>query len=659
MGASKPRRWPGRVAVAVPALLLVLSVVAAIWGFAVIHSTFGNATFLQQINATMVMFAGGYLALDQPHDPIPPPGLAIPAVMAFGVTIAAAGTVVVTLSSKARNVVRALTARPHLIVVGSGATAAAIIRSCQEKGVKALLITESRDSDAARACLHLIPVVTTGSLAESGSFGVSRRVLKRGANVVIATDSDAGNLELRRHVTRAVGSAVGGRRSVVAVVNDAALVEAMRPKRIRELVDVDVTCPAENIAEHVCLLVDAAATGPAAIARIPKPQPDTEWSDPESEFWPTDSLVDRIVVSIVAGGPDNDIADTIHLWLVRQAWGRKFLFGDEEPGSGRRNPVIPIAVNDTPTARDLVIKVYCGGAGSAVVQSLLADRLDLGIRPADLTIVVADEQLVTTAADTFDQIDVQSGWAWLTAKAPLARTCRGRSTFLVVDPSRVGLDANLVADDVRLQWARVFDQTYRFMFAGDYAIDGWLPGAPLGSGTAAAEATAIAAIPANERTPDAIARERRKARKQISDRHSSEAAVQNMIRYLQIKGWAVIRYDGDQAPPEPLISDDDVGAIAEMEHESWRKRGWWDTSPERGILWRRNKYRNCAYYSNKKLGEFSWDRLVEKAESDDPPTANEFTRTVKYNKRIVTETYPAIAARFGYRLVYAPEDEQR
>ena len=651
MNARRPRRWPGRVAATAPVVLLIAAAVAATWGFVVVHNTFGDASLAQQIYSTMAMFSGGYLALNGANDPAIPAGMAWPSIIAFGVTIIAAGTVVVTLSTKARNVIRALAARPELVVVGSDRTAAAIVGSCVEKRVRALLITERRDSPAARACLHVIPTVTIGSLAETGRYGVSKRVLRRGVNVVIATDSDSTNLELRRRVIRASTTSAVARRSVIAVVNDAELVEAMRPREIRDLGEEEVTCPAENIAEHVCLLIDAAATGSAAIG--------SARSTDDTSGTRLRSLVGAVAVEVVDATGSSDVADTVYRWAVRQAWGRGYLQGDQIVGKDEYNPIVPITVNHEPDDNDLIIRIYCGNDGSRVVRRVIQDRADTSTRAADLTIVVADRQLTETAAETSDGTAVISGWRWLVSKAELGRAGSGPGTVLVVDPDRVGLDASLVVDDVRLQWARVFDQTYRLMFAADRAIDWWLPGAPLGHATAAAEAAAVAALPAGSRTNDAREEARFRARKAISDRLSSEAAVRNMIRFLQGKEWKLVRYEGSTLPPRPDIDDAVVGDIAKLEHEDWCKREWTDTSPRRFIRLPRNKLHTCAEFSRKKLGGYTWEGLLAQKENPNTEIAAEFAVTVNYNKRIVTETYPAIAARFGYQIVHSPESDGR
>lgn len=654
MSAPKPRRWPGRVAATAPVVLLAVSLVAGIWGFVVIHSTFPFAPLPQQIFSTLALFAGGYLPLSaDPSDAVPPDNLGIPAVLAFGVTIAAAGTIVITLSTKVRDVLRAAFSHPDLVVIGSGATAAAIVRSCVEKSARALLITENSEGAAARACLHVIPVVTIGSLAEAGTYGVSRRVLRRSANVVIATDSDSTNLELRRAIT-VTSSGNNARRSVVAVVRDAQLVDSMRPGRIRELTDESVTCPAENIAEHVCLLIDAATTGKAAITPIAGGVTD-------KQFTRTQAVVDRVVVHVDDGGEASEVADTIRLWVTRQVWGRSHLGGGDEDHTtteGFRNPIVPIVVNEPAGERDLMIRIHCAAESSATVRNVLDTMGIAATRRADLTIVVADQQLATTAITTYDDrgIRLDSGWAWLAARAPLDRHQDDLTRILVVDPDRVGLDANLVIDDVRLQWARVFDQTHSFMFAGGYAIGGWLPGDPLGSRTAEAETAAVEKMdPESRADKNAVRTTIDIARKRISNRHSSELAVQHMIVQLQLRGMAVVRHDGPDAPALPILDKDTVSTIARNEHEDWRTRTWADTSPRRGFRPPRSKQRDCAYYSAQKLGDYSWDDLLAKSADADPSVAGRFRVVVNYNTRIVTETYPAIAARFGYRIVALDE----
>ena len=664
MSSPKPRRWPGRLAATVPVLLLCGAGGAAIWGYFAVRATFKSASAVQQIYSTMAMFSGGYLALSGEYDPAIPTRLAAPSILAFGVTIAAAGTVVVTLSTKLRNIVRALVARPDLVIIGSGSTATAIVRSCLENKQRALLITEDRTSPAARACLHVIPTVSVGSLTESGAQGISRRVLARSSNVVIATDSDATNLALRNQVSVVVAPR-SGRRSVVAVVGDVRLVDAMRPRHIVELKDEDVTCPAHNIAEHICHLIDAAATGPAAIGKAATPDaPDSEATATKT-FTKTRTLISGVVVEIVDAGADtdspaqSDIAHTIQQWVTRQSWGRSLLKGAEDPENpGHYNPVVPIVVNGTPTEDDLVIRIYCGSGESHVVRRLVQDRCDTSTpRVADLTIAVADHQLTTTAVASVDGTRACTGWEWIEQEAPLVRASRSGDQalggqVLIVDPNLVGLDSHLVTDDIRLQWARLFDQTYRFMFAGNYTINGWLPGAPLGSRTAEAEAQAVERLPESKRTRDGVAEARREARKSISDRHSSEAAVRNMIVFVNSADFCVLRHDGDTAPEPPRFDETVIAGIAKKEHQDWCKRTWRDTSPRRGLLPARSHTYYCSEGSKQQLGLYSFEQLEEiSQDSSDPERAREFRVIVEYNRRIATETYPAIAAHFGYRIV--------
>ncbi|MFI8774640.1 hypothetical protein ACIGKQ_21110 [Gordonia sp. NPDC062954] len=660
-------RWPNRFAAGVPWVLTLLSITAATWGFIVIHDAFPGASLAQQIYSTMAMFAGGYIAISNNpvYDPVPPPGLAIPSVMAFSVTIAAAGSVIVTLSTQARNTVRAMVTRPHVVVIGSGATAAAIIQSSLANGVRALLITEDRGSEAARACIHRIPSVVIRSISESGSYGATKWILRRCENVVVAAESDPVNLDLQATLSSRMATRLGARRSVISVVNDADLVDAMRPHRISSLTDEHVTCPAENVAEHVCHLIDAAATGPAAIVKTD----DTGRTRP---------LVNRVIVQVVdvdldhvaAVGrvsPVELVAPTISLWVKRQCWSRSFLHGNELPGQPGNNPIVPIHLEVPVEAGDLVVRVYCGRSGSHVISRYLED-CRLATPPlVDLAIVVADEQSVTTACRTFDPFgQVSTGWDWLAAGAPMTTEQVTRTT-LAVDPDLTGLNVHLVNDDVRLQWARVFNQTYEFMFAGDYAINGWLPGAPLGSATKIEEARAAATVRARGGSAEEMKEARTNAQRRISNRLSSELAAKAMIEFLK-PNWQLVRYDGatsDDPPPAPGFDSDLINRIAALEHNDWCKRRWYDTS-RRG--WRRGPTEmSCCAHSRLKLGKHTFAELEdetkkpehqEKLPEKSYSRADELRVAINYNRRIVSETYPAIAACFGYQIVPANPPER-
>ncbi|MXP20204.1 hypothetical protein GIY30_02310 [Gordonia sp. HNM0687] len=676
----------------VPTILTVWAISAALVGFWAVATTYETAqkSFIQQVYSTMAMFTGGYIPLigDQ-FDPVPPVRIAAASVFAFTLTIAAASGVVIKLSARAWHRTRSWIRRPRLVVVGSGHSAAAIVRSCAEHKIRALLITEEPDGEAARACGHLLPKVEMRSFAECGDFGVARHILSRAENVVIATDSDSRNLDLQSVVgTAARRTHVTERFSVVSVVKDAKLVEAMRPQRLTTLPDQDVTCPAENVAEHVCHLIDAIATGSAAMS---KAHPDDTATAP---------LIDAVVVDVIdvdhhapadrtTGEP---LSATLRRWLLRQSWSRKFMWGNEDLRTQTTNEVIDIrlrteddAARDNSRADDtiIVVRIYVGADSSAVMTRVLEDRSTLAAPPS-LTVVVGDGRLITTAMASFDStVSVVPGRQWLSAIARI----QNESTIAYVDPDEIGLDAHLVTDDIRLQWARLFNQTYEFMFAEDRAIKGWLPGEPLASETKTVERAAArkelaewwGEIPAEPRNlvgaGTRIKTSRRNARKRISNWYSSESAVKNMLTFLDDEGWELRRFEGPGAPDDPNFPDAMVERIAAREHADWRRRWWPDDSRRRrpryqrpvlddGTLGKRRlrverKIERCATYSGSGADVLTFDELsnlsgdyVDGATSQRPAQNR---RTANYNRRIVRETYPAIAACFGYQIVRKPE----
>ncbi|MFC0316059.1 hypothetical protein ACFQNE_11585 [Gordonia phosphorivorans] len=708
-GAATARRKVGALArlirvatpTVVPTILTLWAFGAFFWGYSVVSTTYEDASssFWQRAFATLLMFGGGYAPLigGEEFDPVPTPKVAMASVIAFSVTIAAASGIALKLSALAWRRLWDWLRRPRLVVIGSDEAAAAITRSCIDHGLKALLITEDGAGEAAKACGHVIPKVEIGTFAECGRFGVPRRVLQLSDNVVIATDSDSRNLTLqplvlavaqRKH--RGEADSWGakwrtlwhGRRrdrfSVVAVVEDAGFVDAMRPIRLAELSEEGITCPADNIAEHVCHIIDSISTGPSAVV---KP------ADSESA---AELLIETVVVEIVDAtegaaetASGEALAVTLRRWVRRQQWGRAFLRGDRSVATDIPNEIVGIRLREgphdaDPGENDLLVRVYVGRPDSAVMTRVLADRSS-DLPPPVLTVVVAEGDLVATAMQSFDRsAKVVSGRDWLTTEAGKFDP-RTDNVITYIDPDQTGLDAHLVTDDVRLQSARLFHQTYEFMFASGEPVGSWLPGEPLASQTKAEErAAARRALTEWWATRDrtgiraaasSIETARQKVRKRINNWYSSERAARNMLEFLKAAGWELRRFEREGAPAQPAFPGATVNDIAEREHDNWRERCWHDTSRRRRFRVQRtvgseatsgasslqfdHKLHRCADYSSSGADALTF-KLLNRLTGDymkAAPKAAENRRTVEYNRRIVTETYPAIAAYFGYVIV--------
>lgn len=687
--ATSARARTVRIARAVaPGAVAVVAVAVAIWTFLAFSVTFPSSGVWQRILATLVTYVGAYMPLgDGDEHAVPPTSIAVPSTFAFAITLTAAASLVVVMSRRARNAVRVWVSQPQLAVIGADTTAAHIVNSAIAHKLSTVLVTDKEDSPAGLAARGVLPVLVVPNLeAPTASPGLLRLV-RRADNVVLATESAAENLRLRQEL-RPLRPTVGldDFRSLMAVVKDPRLAESMRPARLRgAFSEEDVTCPSENIAEHICHLIDAAATGPRVIA---------------SREGRVEQLVDEVVVEVVGvedspydDEPWADLGETVELWVRRLSWGRVFLNGDEL-GDGAFNPIVPVRVAEAGAdrpERSFVIRVYAGSPTRCVTAALdhvaehSGDIADLTILTADPATARATKSLTSTGA--FDTGQPLTGDQWLAAGARLAAGGgdgeRPVSTTVVVDPVAVGLDARLVVDAITLQWARMFAQTYEFMFAGDWSIIGWRPGSPLGDGVSEAEndaaAAAYAAAREKDLSPEDAARKaataREKARKAVNNRYSSHTAVQNMLAFLDDAGYELVRSDRDllNPPVAPQLTKHEVETIAGKEHDDWRgEREWIDRSAPGSRLSRllraganHESQQVTAEFSTSGVRYFTLGELtagydeIQQLIRERVPAGVEITDeqidrfpvAANYNRRIVTETYPAIAATFGYSIV--------
>ncbi|MCA9834312.1 MAG: hypothetical protein KC435_10215 [Thermomicrobiales bacterium] len=667
------------------------------WIFIAFTVSFPGSGLAQRLLATLVAFAGGFFPPGEPSSPIPPTAVAIPSVFAIAIVFSTALTVVYVLSRRARNAIRVWRSNPRLVVVGSGATANSIVASATRQKITTVLISDDENSIAAHTAAKAVPVLILSKLDSPESSSAYKRLVRRAQNIVVATESASENLRIRQELTdlRPGAGELDDFRSLMAVVQDPRLAEVMRPARLTgAFIEEDVTCPAENVAEHICHLIDAAATGP----RVVKPGAGSA----------IDTLVDRVVVQVIDVGVATDdvsqlplLAETIEIWVRRQSWGRIFLRG-KELDDGTFNPIVRIQVIDAsdplPTSKVFTIRIYAGSSTMSVITALE----DQAARPsdfADLTILLSDEATAQATASSFRTTEgrVLPGREWLEKKAPLPelKPELDRSevaTTIAVDPLEVGLDANLIVDAITLQWARMFAQTHDFMYAGaqqdpvdstNRSIIAWEPGADLADRVIEMQNAAIRS--ANETSDskqwsDSTKRDIREARKKISDRYSSQAAVKNMLRFLNDHGYELVRCERKSTSPPvaPYFAVDTIAAIANAEHDDWRHRVWFYPAGRRALLLRIFKPQpdpigeKIAGLSASGVRHFSMEELesapdnVEKciariAESDkycalypdmiEPDNIKKFPQVANYNRRIVTETYPAIAAAYGYAIV--------
>lgn len=601
-----------------------------------------SSTVAQRIWATLGMFRGSYIALSPDWDPMPPPELSVVGIIAPLFTLVTASSLLVLLSRKARDFIRTLRPTPSLVVIGDGATAAALIKSSIDRNLSTFLITDSRTSEATRATTPMTPVIASGQIEGALATPSARRVMRNAAHVAIATDSDGLNMQLLAIVHRIRDGASGDAAASVSttarpaprdlvVIHDPDYAELLRPRVIpRELPPYEATCPADNLAEHITHLIVAAITGSNRV------------------FAATVEIVDTDATDHVRGS----VAPRIETWALRLAASLSRVRGAQvsaDPDEYERVPKLFIAGNvDHQTASERTIRIIAGRTPSAVATQALTQE-----KPTDITIAVADTQLLTGAAEQ-QRMTVRTGRHWLELGAPLSE---GLPVYLVVDPEKEGLDAGLVTDDTGTQWARTFNLTYELMWSGGkYPVVGWQPGAPMGAATRSEENKHIALQREKngklspKQKDDAAAR----ARKEIGNRYSSKKAAENMLRFLADRGFELRRPLAGEEMRYAELGKDDVEFIADAEHTDWLTRTWVDTSrtPNREIT--------ISDYSSAKLNRFCYQGLTQfekypellkleqyKADSD----ALRFA--ANYNRRIVQETYPAIAASFGYSIVAA------
>jgi hypothetical protein len=723
-------------------LVLALGVAGVlIWGILEIHQRSSQPDPLVSFSAAVRMFAGEAPEVDEAQ-----PLLTVITGLAFLLTlVGAVATATYALSQSFRDFVRTFWMRPDLVVVGDGHTAAAIVKSSIEhrdssdesRAAKAtILLTANRQTEAAVAAR------SAGLVIESGrQFNfAAKHIIKKTQHVVAAFDDDTENLEIHKDIS-GIGWSPGvfppkRRRALVRrillgvqnlrdspttttrqdplrknliVIRDPELAHFLRPEVIDgELPRHEVTCPNDNIAEHICHLIVAAATGRAiALGRKALDVAVTiETSTPSDELEATHAA----------------LADTIRLWVTRLQHSMGFLNGKEitdDGEDGHRYAPVPritrvahriVTADQSPDAGDdiaatdssqLAIRILLGGPAARLLQSALDAEKSGGAlhdeeSPGFLTIVVANQHVVreakklrTRSNKTEQDAEVLSGKEWLSRRAPR------EESLVVVDPEGVGLDAALVTDDVGTQWARTFDLSYNLMyFDGGWSVTAWQPGQPMGESTRMLERLEKR----NPRMPWSLAtwvrREERRtrkhelqkralnARKPIANRYSSARAVEHMLTQLADRGL-VLKHHKDYGKPcdsRPLLTLFE-NLIAQLEHENWTTRPWWDTSrfwaPEHSV---RETSNSRAYLFNfaelEDLGKqlcsgddgqkraasalirkrLEQDKLLpgkDRANLDETvkSVAKALRFAANYNRRIATEAYPAIAASMGYEIV--------
>jgi hypothetical protein len=662
------RRWRQegwlRGRVLLPLLLVLGFIVVFSWGFYLTGRYGAESHFPQRLWATLAMFTGTYMSLN-PNLPVPPADMSVVGVLALSLTLITASSLVL-VSRRARDFVRIIHPTARLVVIGNDSTAAALVQSSIDSKIPTILVTDSRASEAARATKPSIPIIASGQIQCALLTQSASRVINHAGHVVVATDSDALNMQLHKKIRdireshgrphRALTTSAGvhvegdegaiGRQSGakdLVVIHDPGYAQLLRPNSIRGcLPSSEVTCPAENIAEHICHLVVAAVTGAnderIAVLKVVE-------VDPTS----------------IPSRSQSSLASTIETWLRHLAWSLSFAQGDEGqngkgPGEFEQIPALEVVAGPNGAFHSnhgLFIEVLVGSRPSSIATRVLSQQRAAGVR-----IVVANTHLIKGAAElrhygSPDRLDVRTGRAWLDDQAPMNKADGSDGPLiLVVDPDEVGLDARLVTDDTGTQWARTFDVTHALMFsggAGRRSVTAWQPGAPMGESTKELEAQRIRAARSKRSNKHIVKRKEldnevaRQARKEVSNRYSSKRAAERMLRLLAVRGYALRRWEGDGRPDDPRLSAEDIEYIAEAEHENWLTRTWTDTSRLR------RRVESVSDYSSSGANKYCYRGLT--ALESDTDRTDRLRYAANYNRRIASETYPAIAASFGYSIV--------
>lgn len=615
----------------------------------------------QRLWATLAMFTGGYISLNDRWDPMPPVAMSIVGILALSLTLITAGSLLL-LSRRVQDFVHLLRPKARLVVVGDGVTAAALIKSAILNKTPTVLITDTRSSVAALATKPSIPIIASGDIRSVLSTPTTRRIVDRTEHLVLATDSDSLNMELHEKLDqmRSTRTARSSMPQDLVVIHDWHYAELVRPGHIREtLPSNEVTCPAENIAEHICHLVVAAATGRRKLRSVAV------------------SVVE-VPPTARADQAEPGLAEAIQVWLHRLVWSLGFVRDDK----GNPVPTVELVSDEyTPQPGELLIQVFTGASASSVAAAALPTRTTPTLR-----IAVANRHLVAGAMHlryrTNADVKAMTGRDWLAADARLGDDADALDrVLLVVDPDEIGLDAALITDDTGTQWARTFDLAYKLMFNDGWSETAWQPGAPMGESTrkevnaAVQQALSPKSIAAAENAAQeagekwdeaawrssALAAAARKARKAIGNRYSSRYAVADMLTVLSRCGFQLERHESTTPPEAPRLTRNLVAYIAQHEHHSWLERTWYDTS---GHAWQKAEQISISALSSVRAHHYcyaglvaletpsGWERAQELAaqqgaEALDP----KLVRTADYNRRIATETYPAIAASFGYSVV--------
>lgn len=409
-GSRRPRRRRSphvglrSVEAMLPGIIGVLAVLVLIGAVVVFSLEAPRSSIASRLYASVDLFTGAYLPLTG-QDDRPSPVMSAVGLAALVVTFTAALTALLSLTTRAREWLRARRAGHDLVVIGSGTPAAEILRSHPHPSPRGLLlVTGNRHGEAALASRgHAARLVMD---VEALADEAVADLLSRGGTLAVATDDDSLNIGIAEALT---SSRSTNGCKVMAIVSHPQLAEELLPPVIAGdlLMPYGISCPAENIAEQICHHLDQVLAADPAL-----------------------SASGRGFVSVEGDGGITSRA--IESRVRRFTWSRSFL---GERGD-RRVPVLRMDDEARPGERGPVFRVVVGeDLAETAARTLRGVRL--GHAEESRLISVTSARLV-----------------------PRAHSAR----VIVVDARSAAWDQRLVFDDIAEQWGRLYHSIYCVLF---------------------------------------------------------------------------------------------------------------------------------------------------------------------------------------------------
>lgn len=399
-------------------LIVLAGAVAVFVGSLIVYTVeTPTAPVVARIYAALDMFTGAYIPLAG-QSAVPSAAVATAGIAALFVTFLAAFAALYELSTKARGWFQARRAGSDLIVIGSGAAAAEILRAHPTaSGGDLLLITGDGAGRAAITAAGIAPRIVTDLDAFATSTGLLA-LTRRADRVAVATDDDGLNLCIADAITKQGTPS----QKVMALIADPKLADERRPSVIDGELPYrfGIDCPTENIAEEVCHQLDLLVR---------------------------DHVIEGTdAVAVYLDLDDSDLAKTVELWVRRHSWSRGYLLHD---ASQKRLPRLELVVPQP--------------------GFVVADTTSLNL-PRVRIVALADPRdsaRRTLWALRHDQEDSSTGpvsYIAVTTSHLIGENVTRASGIAVVDPTVSAWDDVLIFDDIADQWGRAFNQAYNVIY---------------------------------------------------------------------------------------------------------------------------------------------------------------------------------------------------